>query len=430
MSLVFSKNDVYIGDIITISFDNSLPPWRSIYCAVGPDIYFINQDGSIGNSESIFSADTVIRFTVPKAFYSGFNTRSNAINVRVVDTGYMLQDGHQATRSETTGLIVRARSEDCSPIVDFSITDTNTSTVALTGDSKRLIRYKSNAECALTVTYPNTDSSDLRALQNKLTLQSTMVNNRVVSMQSVTDNDVRRFVGNTAFQNVTENSFAINVTNSMLFRFERTINVTTSLPAIDKANIEMVPYINLTFSPTLTRQSSGENKAFAEFAGSMFVGSFGAVNNYLTVQYRYREITQAAQQWSERQTISPDYITFGASSFKSTQPIELSGTFDYRKSYEVEFYVFDGASDASVKLTELTVLTQIGSGVPVFDWGKNDFNINGDLNINHVNIFDIIYPIGSVYVNVYSTLPEIFESIGTWTAMGELDGLYMWERTA
>lgn len=257
-----------------------------------------------------------------------------------------------------------------------------------------------------------------------------MVNNRVVSMQSIVDDNVRRFVGSTVFPNVAESSFAINVTNSMLFRFERTINVTTSLPATDKANIEMVPYIGLTFSPTLTRRSSGENKAFAEFTGSMFVGSFGAVNNYLTIQYRYREIARTVQPWSERQTINPDYITFGASSFKSTQPIELSGTFNYRKSYEVEFYVFDGASDASVKLTELTVLTQIGSGVPVFDWGKNDFNINGDLNINHVNIFDIIYPIGSVYMNVYSTLPEVFENIGVWTAVGELDGLYMWERTA
>lgn len=47
----------------------------------------------------------------------------------------------------------------------------------------------------------------------------------------------------------------------------------------------------------------------------------------------------------------------------------------------------------------------------------NDTNINGTLTINGVNIIDLFYPVGSIYLSVNNTNPGDFLG-GTWVAWG------------
>ena len=67
----------------------------------------------------------------------------------------------------------------------------------------------------------------------------------------------------------------------------------------------------------------------------------------------------------------------------------------------------------------------------MFDWGENDFNVNGSLKLSNVNILDIMYPIGAVYMHSGNTLPIAVSSVGTWTSVDTgIGGIYAWKRTA
>ena len=73
--------------------------------------------------------------------------------------------------------------------------------------------------------------------------------------------------------------------------------------------------------------------------------------------------------------------------------------------------------------------------VPVFDWGKDDFNFNVPVKINNVNIFDIVYPIGSVYLcysnGQPSSPPPAISGIGEWYLVGAaMSNIYAWLRTS
>lgn len=53
-----------------------------------------------------------------------------------------------------------------------------------------------------------------------------------------------------------------------------------------------------------------------------------------------------------------------------------------------------------------------------------DIKITGNFTINNKTIFDLIYPVGSIYMFVSSTNPSSLFG-GTWVAWGS--GVFLWE---
>ncbi len=49
---------------------------------------------------------------------------------------------------------------------------------------------------------------------------------------------------------------------------------------------------------------------------------------------------------------------------------------------------------------------------------RQNIDIDGNLTINNKSIFDLIYPIGSIYMSVNETDPSLLFG-GTWTAWGK-----------
>lgn len=191
-----------------------------------------------------------------------------------------------------------------------------------------------------------------------------------------------------------------------------------------------------------------------DVSGNFFRGSFGAYSNTLTLKYRYKKSggsfpssiqtledgsTTDANGWI---TVAPVKITIGTKTYKTTNTLLLQsypetdadGTtiypgFDYQNDYIFEVKATDGAN--AYVLTSVTKTETVKKGIPVYDWGENDFNLNVPLMLNNVNIFDIIFPIGAVYTHSSSTIPSIIQNLGTWTSVSTgISGIYAWKRTA
>ena len=93
------------------------------------------------------------------------------------------------------------------------------------------------------------------------------------------------------------------------------------------------------------------------------------------------------------------------------------------KTYEIEITVKD-----SIDEDQKTV--PVKRGTPVFDWGENDFNFNVDVRILGTSIFDIFYPVGSVFTYTGSDIPQILSISGMqWESIPTDEaGIYKWKR--
>lgn len=48
-------------------------------------------------------------------------------------------------------------------------------------------------------------------------------------------------------------------------------------------------------------------------------------------------------------------------------------------------------------------------------YSDNDLNVKNNILINNTNIFNLIYPVGSIYISKNSTNPAILFGVGTWS---------------
>lgn len=210
------------------------------------------------------------------------------------------------------------------PVVSPTVVDTNSATVALTGDSSILVALHSIAEVAINATAQK---------------YATIKTKKVVHGTATLTGD-----GTLA---VTNNPIKITATDSRG-------NSTT-----ETATNSIVPYIN----PTCL---IGNNLPEAEGAfalvvtGLFYNGSFGKTANTLTIQYRYKASGGSYSSWK---TISS--VTKRGNSYTATA--NLTGL-DYQTVYTFQARAIDKLHSSGVSSAEKAVISE-----PVFDWSKSDF---------------------------------------------------------
>ena len=144
--------------------------------------------------------------------------------------------------------------------------------------------------------------------------------------------------------------------------------------------VPMVDYIPLTANVEASIGLSSADGTKAEITlkinGDYFGGTFGAVNNSLTINYTVTSNNNTSNTYS---LLIPDNA-IKASSYDITHTIT---NLDYRNSYVITVEVKD-------EIATLNIDTKTLKAVPIFDWGENDFNFNVPVTIQGT---ELDYPI-------------------------------------
>lgn len=219
---------------------------------------------------------------------------------------------------------------NAAPTINPTITDTNATTKALTGDANKLVRYYSNA--AITIG---------AAGQKYATIKSQKVSNGSKSLTA-----------NGTINAVESGSFVFSATDSRGYSTTKTVNKT------------FINYIKPTCDIG-NNMPSADGSYTLNVKGNYFNGSFGAVSNTLTVYYRYKANDGAYTSWTA--------ATATASGNTYTAAATITGL-DYQTTYTFQAYIVD-------KLNTVYSAEKAVKSTPVFDWGKDDFNVNGSFGL-------------------------------------------------
>lgn len=370
------------------------------------------------------TSNTSVAWTVPTSFYAKIpNDPSGTCTITC--TTY---NGNTSLGSNTCTFTATAAKSSNKPIVTGAVEANDSFTETLTGSKTTLIKNKSTALCTLTATP-----------QNSATISGVKIGG--VSVTGTTDSS-GIVTATKTYSNVSTTSFSFYAIDSR--------DYDTTIPV----NPTVVNYITLTCTPSIYRDTPTGSTISMDVSGNFYKGSFGVYSNTLTLKYRYKQVggsypstaqtledgtSSDANGWI---TVDANLITKGTQSYRSTNTLSLqsypttddSGNtayegFDYHIDYEFQVKVFDGA--AGYALTTVTKTVNVPRGIPVYDWGENDFNFNVPVMLNNVNILNIMYPVGAVYMHSSSTIPTVLNSVGTWSSVTTgISGVYAWKRTA
>lgn len=309
-----SASDALIGGTSKIAVSKKNEGYtHSIAYKFGSLTGYVTAAGGTSTTEAKFSGETV-DFTVPTSFYTVIPNSSSGVCTLTLRT---YSGSTQIGSEKTATFTVSAGKDSCAPTLSCSVADVNSTTLALTGSSSSLVRYHSNARCTVTATAKNSAS----------------IANRKVNGQTVSGSYLD-------IAGAESGSFSFQAEDSRGFISTATVSKT------------LIAYVRLTNNSVIARNDPTSGKATLTIRGSFFNGSFGAVNNALTVKYRIG---------------SGSYVTVTPSCSISTYvaTVPLTGM-NYEQSYTVTVAVSD-------KLESVTKTLTLGKGLPVFDWGEKDF---------------------------------------------------------
>lgn len=306
-------SDAYIGAVSTVSVvRRSADYTHSVAYAFGALSGYLDADGSLRDAEVLLTQSS-IPFTIPDTFYYEIPDAPSGICTLTCRT---YREGVQIGEDQSSAFTVTAKKELCLPEVSGTVEDCNPVTVALTGDSSKLVRFGSTAVCTITAEAKNGAS----------------------------------ITGKTIAGEAVEDSLTIQAveTGNIIFAATDSRGYTNAA----EVEAELVPYIHLTAVVSAKRTDPTSGKVTLEAKGNCYTGSFGAADNLILIRCRVD---------------GGDYIALepvlGDNAYSLTA--ELTGL-DYLKNHTVEVEVSDCVET-------VTKFANVGKGIPVFDWGESDF---------------------------------------------------------
>ena len=283
--------------------------------------YLADGSGTLSDAEVKLS-ETSLSFPIPESFYAQIpDAKSGACRLTVKTYSGSTQIGTEKSCTFT----VKASPESCCPEVSGTVTDINEATVALTGDESKLVRGISTVQCTITAQAKNG-----AAIKSK-SIGGITANESIVTIDGVES-------GNICFSATDSRNYTGTFTKE----------------------VETVDYVFLTCNAEVKRTDPTSGNAKMVISGNYFNGSFGAQDNSLQLEY---QVASGEIEEIERSIEGNRY----------TVTVSLRDM-DYRTSHAITVTVQD-------KLMTLTKTPELGKGIPVFDWGEQDFTFHVPVNL-------------------------------------------------
>lgn len=234
-------------------------------------------------------------------------------------------NGSTSLGTTTAGFYAYAVKNDCLPSVSATIEDTNTNTIAVTGSNSKFVNYISKP---------------------KVTITATPKNSATIKTQQIDNVGLMATTSPYTFDTMYDKQFKVTATDSR--GYSNTVTY----------NVDMVDYNPCYFNPiSLKRTESTSTTVALNVAGYCFNGSFGAVNNTLTLKYRYKTATGS---YGNYVTVTTTWNTDGT--FTATTNVN---NLSLAENYTFEVIVQDK-------------LTSFGDGEEIFlSQGMGDVRITG-----------------------------------------------------
>lgn len=156
-----------------------------------------------------------------------------------------------------------------------------------------------------------------------------------------------------------------------------------------RVELEIIPYKKITCNQSIRLNADGTVSLVV--SGNYFNESFGAQSNTIKIEARSRESGKSWTSWGDISVLLAD---------ASNGTYRLTGTisgFDPSGTYEFQARATDKITSAESKIDSVILL-------PIFDWGKYDFNFNVPLKIEGNNLDDFVIETGT----------EAMGTNGTW----------------
>lgn len=337
--------------------------WHSLRYSFVDRSGYITQSGGTQDDECRIKS-TVISFGIPYEFYEQIpNSKSEVCTITC--RTYADEFSDEALGEESCcSLVITASQDRCLPQITATVADINEKTKILTGSENILIKNASTAKCTVHASCKNYSTIDSISIDG---------------VGADIEDGVSESYAEKTFNNVNKTSFVVVVTDS------RGYSNSVLIEPI------MVSYFEPTCNPAISRPTPTGSKIVLDISGNIYRGSFGMHSNTMVLKYKYKK-KGSGYTYGDWIPIDISKIEIGTSSYHSVEsnPIELTSYedeidtetgesiypgFDYRSDYEFLVQVSDGAiiNDVYNELGYAKKEVSIGKGVPIFDWGEDDF---------------------------------------------------------
>lgn len=306
------------------------------------------------------TSTTITSWKFPTSFYAEIPNAKSGTGTITCNT----YNGDTLLGTKTCSFTATTNESLCKPTLSPTVEDSNSQAVALTGNANTFIRYISDA--AIT---------SGAAARNSATLKSIKV---TCGSQSIT-------TSTGTIQKVDSGTFTFTATDSRGYSTTQTVEKT------------LISYINPTCNLNISNPTTDGNLSFT-ITGNYFNSSFGAVNNTLSVSYKYK-----AGSGNYSDNIEVTNITLNNNTY--TANISLTGL-DYKETYTFQAFTID-------KIKSANSAEKVIKTTPVFSWSNDDFEFNVPVKFSGKTLLDFVYPVGAIYMSVSEISPATLFG-GTW----------------